>query len=56
MLQAQANQMNYISNDEALALNIRVWDDKRNQLVDPEQVTGSLDRSRTAKADSKPQS
>ena len=56
MLKAQANQMNYISNDEALSLNIRVWDDKRNQLVDPEQVTGSLDRSRTAKADSKPQS
>ena len=56
MLKAQANQMNYISNDEALTLNIRVWDDKRNQLVDPEQVTGSLDRSRTAKADSKPQS
>jgi hypothetical protein len=56
MLKAQANQMNYISNDEALSLNIRVWDDKRNQLVDPEQVTGSLDRSRTAKAESKPQS
>ena len=56
MLKAQANQMNYISNDEALTLNIRVWDDKRNQLVDPEQVIGRLDRSRTAKADSKPQS
>lgn len=56
MLKAQANQMNYISNDEALSLNIRVWDDKRNQLVDPEQVIGRLDRSRTAKADSKPQS
>jgi hypothetical protein len=54
MLKAQANQMNYISNDEALSLNIRVWDDKRNQLVDPEQVLGRLDR--TAKADSKPQS
>jgi hypothetical protein len=54
MLKAQANQMNYISNDEALSLNIRVWDDKRNQLVDPEQVLGRLDR--TAKADSKPES
>ena len=30
MLRAQANQMNFISNDEALALNIRVFDDKRN--------------------------
>jgi len=56
MLKAQANQMNFISNDEALSLNIRVWDDKRNQLVDPEQVMGQLDRSRTAKAESKPQS
>ena len=49
MLKAQANQMNFISNDEALSLNIRVWDDKRNQLVEPEQVMGHLDRSRTAK-------
>jgi hypothetical protein len=55
-LKAQANQMNYISNDEALSLNIRVWDDKRNQLVDPEQVMERLDRSRQAKAESKPQS
>jgi hypothetical protein len=47
MLRAQANQMNYISNDEAIALNIRVWDEKRNQLVDPEQVLERLDRSRT---------
>jgi hypothetical protein len=46
MLRTQANQMNYISNDEALALNIRVWDEKRNQLVDPEQVMDKLDRSR----------
>ena len=48
MLRAQANQMNFISNDEALALNIRVWDDKRNRLVDPEQVMDRLDRSKTA--------
>ena len=46
MLRAQANQMNYISNDEALALNIRVFDDKRNQLIDPEHVLERLDRSR----------
>lgn len=48
MLRAQANQMNFISNDEALALNIRVWDEKRNRLVDPEQVMDRLDRSKTA--------
>jgi hypothetical protein len=61
MLRAQANQMNYISNDEALALNIRVFDDKRNQLVDPADVAERLDRSNTttgvtAKADGKSQS
>jgi hypothetical protein len=48
MLRAQANQMNYISNDEALALNIRVFDDKRNVLVDPAEVMERLDRSSRA--------
>ena len=47
MLKAQSNQMNFVSNDEALALNIRVWDEKRNRLVDPEQVMDKLDRSRS---------
>jgi len=61
MLRAQSNQMNYISNDEALALNIRVYDDKRNLLVDPADVMDRLDRSHpttgaTAKADGKSQS
>jgi hypothetical protein len=61
MLRAQANQMNYISNDEALALNIRVFDDKRNVMVDPAEVMERLDRSHattgaTAKADGKSQS
>jgi hypothetical protein len=45
MLKAQANQMNFISNDEALALNIRVFDEKSNRLVDPEFVAERLDRS-----------
>jgi hypothetical protein len=61
MLRAQSNQMNYISNDEALALNIRVFDDKRNLLVDPVDVMDRLDRSHattgvSAKADGKSQS
>lgn len=56
MLKAPSSQMNFISNDEALALNIRVWDEKRNQLVNPEQLMERLDRSRTAKVDSKPES
>jgi hypothetical protein len=46
MLRAQANEMNYLSNDDALALNIRVFDEKRNLLVDPEMVMNRLDRSR----------
>jgi hypothetical protein len=61
MLRAQANQMNYISNDEALALDIRVFDDKRNVMVDPAEVRERLDRSHpttgaTAKAEGKSQS
>ena len=38
MLRAAANEMNYLSNDDALAVNIRVWDEKRNQIVEPEYV------------------
>lgn len=48
MLRAPSTEMNFISNEEALALNIRVWDDKRKQLVDPEQIMDRLDRSRAA--------
>jgi hypothetical protein len=47
MLKAQANQMYFLSNDEALAFNIRVWDEKRNEMADPELVMGRLDRSAT---------
>jgi hypothetical protein len=45
MLRAQSNDMNYLSNDDALTFNIRVWDEKRNQIVDPEFVMNRLDRS-----------
>lgn len=47
MLKAQANEMNFLSNDDALALNIRVFDEKRNQIVDPEQVMDRLNASRS---------
>ena len=50
MLRATANEMNYISNDDALALNIRVWDEKRSQIVEPEYVVNKLDRSQAANA------
>jgi hypothetical protein len=47
MLKAQANEMNFLTNDDALALNIRVFDEKRNQVVDPEQVMDRLNASRS---------
>src|SRR5882724_3856393 len=48
MLRAAANEMNYLSNDDALAVNIRVWDEKRNQVVEPEYVVNKLDRTQAA--------
>jgi hypothetical protein len=48
MLRAAANEMNYLSNDDALAVNIRVWDEKRNQIVEPEFVLNKFDRSQAA--------
>jgi hypothetical protein len=54
MLRAAANQMNYLSNDDAIALNIRVWDEKRDQAVEPELVRASLDRARTVSTASNP--
>ena len=47
MLKAQANEMNFLTNDDALALNIRVFDEKHNQIVDPEQVMDRLNHSRS---------
>lgn len=47
MLKAQASEMNFLTNDDALALNIRVFDEKRNQVVDPEQVMDRLNASRS---------
>src|SRR5436305_2721917 len=48
MLRAAANEMNYLSNDDALAVNIRVWDEKRSQIVEPEYVVSKLDRTQAA--------
>jgi hypothetical protein len=47
MLRAPANDMNFISNDDAIALGILVWDEKRNKLIEPEIVLNGLDRSRS---------
>jgi len=52
MLRAAANEMNYLSNDDALAANIRIWDEKRNQMVEPDYVVGKLDRTQAANAPS----
>jgi hypothetical protein len=48
MLKAQNSEMNFISNDDALTLNIRVFDEKRNAVVDPEQVLDRLNASKSA--------
>ena len=48
MLKAQNSEMNFISNDDALTLNIRVFDEKRNAVVDPEQVLDRLNASKPA--------
>jgi hypothetical protein len=45
MLRAPANEMNFISNDDAIALGILVWDEKRNKLVEPSLVLNGLDRT-----------
>jgi len=50
MLRAAANEMNYLSNDDALAANIRIWDEKRSQMVEPDYVVGKLDRAQAASA------
>ena len=46
--------MNYLSNDDAIALNIRVWDEKRDRAVEPELVRESLDRSHSVSSASQP--
>jgi hypothetical protein len=45
MLRAAANEMNYLSNDDAITLNIRVWDEKSNRMIEPSLVLDRLDRS-----------
>ena len=48
MLRAANNEMNFISNDDAIALGVRVYDEKRKQMIEPQDVMDRLDRSRSA--------
>jgi hypothetical protein len=48
MLRAANNDMNFISNDDAIALGVRVYDEKRKQMIEPDMVMDRLDRSRSA--------
>ena len=48
MLRAAANEMNFISNDDAIGLGVRVYDEKRKKMIEPEMVMDRLDRSRAA--------
>ena len=52
MLRAANNEMNFISNDDAIALGVRVYDEKRKQMIEPQDVMDRLDRSRSAAATS----
>jgi hypothetical protein len=54
MLRARANEMNFLSNDDALALNIRVWDEKRNVVIDPELVMDRIGSRAAANAPASP--
>lgn len=50
MLRAKANEMNFVSKEDAIAIGVRIWDEKRKQMIDPELVLDRLDRSRAATA------
>ena len=45
---AANSEMNFISNDDAIALGMRVCDEKRKQMIEPQDVMDRLDRSRSA--------
>ena len=42
MLKAQNNEMNFISNDDAITFGVRVWDEKRKQIIEPDFVLNRL--------------
>jgi hypothetical protein len=46
MVSAAANDMHFISNEAAIALNISVWDEKTKRMVDPAPVLERLARAR----------
>jgi hypothetical protein len=47
MVSAAANDMHFISNETAIALNISVWDETAKRMVDPAPVLERLARART---------
>ena len=44
MLRAKADEMNFVSNDDAIVLGILVLDEKRARVIQPELVINGLDR------------
>jgi hypothetical protein len=44
MLRAKADEMNFVSNDDAISLGILVFDEKRNKVIEPSLVINGLDR------------
>ncbi len=50
MLRAKSNEMNFLTNDDAISFGILVFDEKRNKLIDPTLVLNGLDRRPTAES------
>lgn len=44
MFRASSDKINVISNDEALSVGIRVWDEDKKRLVRPDVVMDRLKR------------
>ncbi len=44
MLHARADEMNFVSNDDAVTLGILIFDEKRTSVIQPELVTRELNR------------
>lgn len=42
MLRTPNSEMNFISNEDAISIGVRIWDEKRKQIIEPELVLNRL--------------
>ena len=47
MLSAQPTNMHYLSNDDAIAFGVLVWDEDKGRLIEPQTIVNRLDHSRS---------